>query len=273
MEEDNFYGQSSIDLSEIKSRMQKTETLIGSLTEIQQFVESGLNKFSSSMTKNMGDDTFKIEVRDPRLTHGMKSEVIARATFDPLRGRGALDLDVIDLGHPLVRNLIELVKEMTFTSMDTYGRTSAIKTSSAKVVSAVYTFLARYAIIKSEPISIVEELLTVGTKIHSGELLGDDEVRSLQNSKPFPDERTHEEIKQDLHLALERKEIEKILWEKAHQRCDTLRIERNSVKKSLMGSVESGEHDWLKGFDVITPASVDLLCVTLYYPIPGGSGK
>ena len=268
MKDDNFYGQSSIDLSEVKSRMQETETIIGSSKEIQQFVKSGLNKFSSSITKNTGDNTFKIEIRDSRLTQGMDREVINRATFNPLRGHDDPDLDVIDLGHPLVRNLIELVKEMTFTSTDTYGRTAAIKTSSAKTVSGVYTFLARYTI-HTEPVSIVEELLNVGINVYSGEQLEDEDVNLLMKSEPLPDERTIGEISNDLHLALERDELEGILWNKTQDRCDELIVERRRVKESLIESGESGERDWLRGFDDITPTSIDLLCVTIYYPKPG----
>jgi len=158
------------------------------------------------------------------------------------------------------------VKEMTFTSNDTYGRTAVIKTSEAKAVSAVYTFLARYTI-HTEPISIMEELLTVGARIHSGELLGDEDVRALIASEPLPDGRTMEEMSHDLHLALERYDINKILSQKAQNRCDQLILERTRVKENLL---ESGEHEWLEYFEKIDHASVDLLCVTLYYPKPGG---
>jgi SNF2 family DNA or RNA helicase len=266
MKEDNFYGQSAIDLSEVKSRMKETETLIGSSKQIQHFVESGLNKFYSSMNENQRDNTFKIEIYDSRLSQGLDYDTIPRATFDPLRGRDDPDLEVIDLGHPLVRNLIELIKEKTFTSDDTYGRTAVIKTSRAKVVSAIYTFLARYTI-HTEPISIVEELLTVGVNNYSQELFKDEEVKALLESEPLPNERTIEEIRQDLHLALERKDIDEFLSQKTRNRCDQLILERNRVKESLL---ESGEHEWLEGFDNITPASHDLLCVTLYYPGLGG---
>ena len=69
-------------------------------------------------------------------------------------------------------------------------------------------------------------------------------------------------------MALERADIERLLWERAQKRCDELSLERTTVKENLL---ESGEHEWLEGFDKITPTSVDLLCVTLYYPIPGGN--
>lgn len=117
--------------------------------QIQHFVESGLNKFYSSMTGNQRDNTFKIEIHDSRLNQG-------------------LDYDT---------------------------------------------------------------------------------------------------IRQDLHLALERKDIDEFISQKTRNRCDQLILERNRVKKSLL---ESGEHEWLEGFDNITPASHDLLCITLYYPGWGG---
>ena len=91
---------------------------MGSSEQIRRFVESGLNKLHSLITENQGDNTFKIEIHDSRLSQGLDCEIIDRATFDPLRGRDDPELEVIDLGHPLVRNLIELIKEMTFTSND-----------------------------------------------------------------------------------------------------------------------------------------------------------
>lgn len=269
MKEDTFYGQSSIDLSEIKSRMKETETIIGSSEEIQRFIKSGLNKFSSAMTENPRDKTFKIEIRNSRLMQGLDHNIIPRATFDPFRGHGDPDLEVIDLGHPLIRNLIELVKDLTFTSDNIYGRTAAIKASSAKVVTAVYTFLTRYTI-HTEPVSIVEELLTMGVNIYSRELLADEDIRSLLESEPLPNERTIEEIRQDLHLALERNDVDELISQKVQSRCDQLISERTRVKESLL---ESGEHEWLEGFDRITPASSDLLCVTLYYPGLGGGSQ
>ena len=107
----------------------------------------------------------------------------------------------------------------------------------------------------------------MGVNIYSQEILSDEDIRSLLESEPLPNERTIEEIRQDLHLALERNDIDELLSHKTHNRCDQFILERTRVKENLL---ESGEHEWLEGFNSITPVSSDLLCVTLYYPGLGG---
>lgn len=265
MKNDNFYGQSSIDLSEVQKRLTETENLIGSREEIQNFVKSGLNKFGCRMSGNV-DGTFRIEVLDARLAQGLDRAVIPRATFDPLRGRDDPELEVIDLGHRLVRNLIELVKELTFSSKDTYGRTACLATHAADKVSAVYTFLVRYAV-HTKPVSIIEELLKIGLELHDERRLSKQELDALSSGKPVPMARTEDEMRQDLGLALSKPSLNSEMRARAEERCGELMVERQKVKKSLE---ERGEKEWLEGIDRLSVASVDLLTVTVYYPALGG---
>lgn len=266
MSNDNFYGQTDVDVSEVQRRMQKTESLIGSQKEIQQFVRSGLNKFGCSIKENV-DGTFAINISDKCLLHGLEKSVIPRATFDPLRAMNDPDLDIIALGHPLVRNLIEQTKELTFSSSETYGRTVCIKTELAKRISAVYTFLARYTI-HTKPVSIVEELLNVGLEIFTENRLGREEIDSLLKAVPLPNDRTEGEMKEDLKVAINKSGLDDLILQRANERCTELVIERKQIKESLD---KQAEKEWLKGVDVISVASVDLLTVSLYYPALGGS--
>ncbi|MCJ7430180.1 DEAD/DEAH box helicase [Candidatus Bathyarchaeota archaeon] len=268
MKNDNFYGQSSIDLSEVQKRLTETENLIGSKEQIQNFVKSGLNRFGCRITGS-DDDTFRIEVLDSRLSQGLEKNVLQSATFDPLRGRDDPELEVIDLGHRLVRNLIDLVKQLTFSSKesDIYGRTACIATRNATKVSAVYTFLARYAV-HTDPVSIVEELLRVGFEVHGGDIFSQADVNALSCSIPVVHTRTEAEMKEDLSAALSKLNLETALRKRAEERCAELAIERGQVKKSLEGR---GEQQWLEGIDNLSVASVDLLCVTVYYPALGGN--
>lgn len=265
MKNDNFYGQSSIDLSEVQKRLTETEDLIGSRNEIQNFVKSGLNKFGCRMTDN-ADSTFRIEILDGRLAQGLDKTIIPRATFDPLRGRDDPELDVIDLGHRLVRNLIEMVKELTFSSKETYGRTACIATKSATKVTSIYTFLARYAVY-TKPVSIVEELLKIGLDVHEDRKLAQPEVDALSHAAPTSQSRTGQEMCEDLTIALSKSHLEEEMRKKAEERCAELAVERQKVKKSLE---DRGEKEWLEGIDKLSVASVDLLCVTVYYPMSEG---
>lgn len=268
MKNDNFYGQSSIDLSEVKKRLSETENLIGSSNQIQDFVRSGLKRFGCRLATNV-DGTFRVEVLDSRLSQGLEKTVLPRATFDPLRGRDDPDLEVIDLGHKLVRNLIELVKQLTFSPKETdiYGRTACLATNAASSVSAVYTFLARYAV-HTEPVSIVEELLSVGFEVHGEGKLPPAEVEVLTHSIPTDNRRTLDEMHEDLITALSKSKLQDALKLRAQERCAELAIEREKMKKSLQNQ---GEQQWLQGIDDLSVASVDLLCVTVYYPSLGGT--
>ncbi|MDG6995557.1 MAG: DEAD/DEAH box helicase [Nitrososphaerota archaeon] len=107
MEDENFYGQTQIDLSEVKKRQDKTESMVGSRTEIEKFVKSGLNRFGCEISENQ-DGTYAINIRDDRLLSGLESSKITRASFDVLRSRGDTDVDIIDLGHPLVRDTVAI---------------------------------------------------------------------------------------------------------------------------------------------------------------------
>lgn len=263
MKDETFYGQSAIDISEVKAKMKETETIIGSSREIRLFVESCLNKFSSTMTLNQNDQTYRIEIHDPKLQRYLSgTKLIPRATFDPLRGKNNKELDVIDIGHPLVQSLIDMGKELTFTPGDIYGRTAVIQTPDVSVVTAVYTFLARYAI-QTTPVSIVEELLTTGINLHTGEILSQEIMEKTRTAKLAPTTRTPDEMKEDLHLALDRKDLDSILKKKTDERCGILRTDRRKIKETLM---QDGNHQWLEGFETVIPSSIDLLTVTMYYP-------
>jgi len=227
MKNDNFYGQSDIDMSQVQKRLGETENLIGSQAEIQRFVKSGLNKFGCRITENV-DGTFRIEVSDRRLFHGVDKTIVPRATFDPLRGRNDPDLDVVDLGYPLVRNLIELVKELTFASNETYGRTACVATDIVNRTSAVYTFLVRYAV-QTQPVSIVEELLNMGLHVHGKARLSQAEVDSLSKMLPSPHRRTEEEMNEDLEAALSKPRLPELMHERAEERCRELAAERQAL--------------------------------------------
>jgi superfamily II DNA or RNA helicase len=265
MEDENFYGQTQIDLSQVKKRQDETESLIGSKKEIEKFVKSGLNRFGCEVLENR-DGTYHINVRDERLLTQLESPDIQRASFDALRSRGDTDIDIIDLGHPLVRNLIELVKDSTFTSTDYYGRTASITSSVISKTTVVYSALCRYAV-KTAPISVMEELLHVGFELSSGRILSEEEIHALMDSKPLKDSRTQQEIREDLEVVLSGDRPQTLIHQRALERCNELVKERVAIKASL--EEKGGEKEWLAGIDMISVASVDLLCVTIYYPAVG----
>ena len=68
-------------------------------------------------------------------------EVIERATFDPEWALDDPDVTLLDVGHPLVRRLVEEVKQHAFRDATHYGRTAYLVTPDVKEVTAVFYLL------------------------------------------------------------------------------------------------------------------------------------
>jgi len=258
--EENFYGQTEIDLSEVRKRIRRTEELIGSKDQIKSFVVAGLRRFGCEVSENP-NGTYKIDIRDDRLLPGLKSRSIEMATFDPRVTDP--DIDVLGLGHPLVRNLIELIKQETFEP-EIYGRTACIGNARARNVCATYTFLVRYAV-NTEPRSIVEEIINIGLELFTDRVLPSEEVQSLLQAEPRVLNRTEEELKDDLRIALEKPNIQDLIDRRAEERRSLLSEERRKVREAL----EKRRAKWVEGIDELSVASKDLLAVTLHYPTLG----
>jgi hypothetical protein len=261
MRDENFFGQASIDLSEVEKRLKNAEHLIGNKEEISRFIESGIHKFGCKETHN-SDGTFNLEIKDNRLLKNNISSLIKKYTYDPLRGINEPELEVIDLGHPIVQNMISLVKEQAFTKDSNYCRTACVCVNSIEKITVMYTLLIRH-VAKTKPISIVEELAFVGVDLYGSAIIEDDEfLNQLRNDRRLPIRKSVEEMRHDLALALS-KDYDTILNVKAQKRCNRLIADRKQLKDEFG---DSNKTNWVNGIDELSVASVDLLCVTIYYP-------
>ena len=107
IQDEFFYGQSHISLDEVEQKMRATSDAIGTADEIKQFVLSGLNRLRCD-TRDNGDGTYRIILNHPDLRlPGLPTE-LERVTFEPQKDSS--DVIGLDLGHPLVRRLIEMTK-------------------------------------------------------------------------------------------------------------------------------------------------------------------
>jgi superfamily II DNA or RNA helicase len=164
---DSFYGQTYISRREIERRLEETAATVGSPEQIEAFVCSGLNRFGCSVTDNP-DGSWRIAVTHPALQTASVGDVIERATFDPEWALDDPDLTLLDVGHPLVRRLIEEVKQNAFREVEHYGRTAYVVTPDVDEVTALFHLLARY-VVNTKPTSIVEELLPVAVPVYGVE--------------------------------------------------------------------------------------------------------
>ena len=261
---DSFYGQTHISLPEIERRLQETAETIGSPQQIQDFVFSGLNRFGCRATKN-DDGSYRIAITDPNLQTASVGEVIERATFDPEVALDDPDLVGLDIGHPLVRRLIEEVKQNAFREAEHYGRTAYVVTQAVDEVTALIHILARY-VVNTDPISIIEELLPVAVPVYGGKPRWGEAARPLVEAEPAAETLPPADVLEDLELVLERRDLETLLKTAVDARLEELITERRKLKQQM--EAQGGQQlAWLQGIDDVSPASFDLLTVRLLYPV------
>ena len=292
---DSFYGQTHISLPEIERRLEETAATVGSPEEIQRFVFSGLNRFGCSVTENSDGSaklttsgSWRIAITHPALQTASVGDAIERATFDAEWALDDPDLALLDVGHPLVRRLIEEVKQNAFRESLSredrkhYGRTAYVVTPDVDEVTALFHLLARY-VVNTEPTSIVEELLPVAVPVYGGEwsvldgqhtAVSGAEAQQLLYVSPSPETRTEGEVQEVLQDALAIKGLERLLEDAVEARRQELVAERRSMKRPFDQAqdrqMEQREGtraaEWLQGIDDLSPGSYDLLTVMIMYP-------
>ncbi len=265
---DSFYGQTHIALPDIERRLRETEAALGSPMQIQHFVFSGLNRFGCGVEDN-GDGTVKIVLQNPVLQTAALGTVISRATFNAELGLEDPDVTVLDLGHPLVRRLIEVVKQRAFQGEDAlhYGRTSYKVTPDVDEVTAIFTLLARY-VVHTEPTSIIEELLPVALTVYSEQpsAFSLQQASAWLNAEATAETRLENEVKEALRDALDIPDLNKVLMQAVEARRAALVAERQAMRARLEAQENAQALACLHGIDDLAPGMFDVLTVTVLFP-------
>jgi hypothetical protein len=267
--DESFYGQTHISLPDIEERLEKTKRTIGSPEQIEQFVRSGLSRFGCRIEEN-DDGSYRIAVTDRRLQTASLDTVIERATFDPEWGLDDPEVTVLDLGHPLVRRLVDVVKQDTFDERDDhYGRTSYLVTPDTDEVVALVHLLARYAVQPSGDgvTSILEELVPVALPVYGGDPLPEDAVERLVEAGESAQIRTDDEVRDTLDDFYElHPDLEETLADAVADRRQQLIEERRSMQEQLAERPGNQATRWIQGIDQIAEGSFDVLTMTVHYP-------
>lgn len=271
IEAESFYGQSDVDLSDVRSRMKETEELIGTEEDFRTLVKNSLQSLGCSIRDNNDlDHTLRIDFSSSFLAVPGQDSVIEKATFDPKLALQNKDIVQLNAGHPVVRRAIELVRQSVFDGRNAgYGRTSALATSAINRVKLLYHFLARFTV-NTRPIGIIEEIIPLACDLTGSNPLDAKKIDALWHSKPEQLKRTKEEIVPHLQKAIETSIYTPALQERLQERLEAIKKERSELKKKFVDADEA----WLSGIEEVSLASSDLLSVTVYYPaIPGGTGR
>ena len=268
---DSFYGQSDVDLSEVRNRMKETDELIGTEEDFRRLVKNSLQSLGCSVQDNKDlDHTLRIDFSNSLLAVPGQDCVIERATFDPKLALQNKDIVQLNAGHPVVRRAIELVRQSVFDGRTAgYGRTAAIATSAINKVTSLYHFLARFTV-NTKPVGIIEEIIPLACDLTGANSLDANDIDALWRSKPEQLKRTKEEIIPHLKDAIDSSVYTQLLQKRLEERLKAIKQERTELKKKFVDADDA----WLDGIEDVSLASSDLLSVTVYYPaIPGGAGK
>ncbi|MBN1978380.1 MAG: DEAD/DEAH box helicase [Anaerolineae bacterium] len=272
---DSFYGQTHISLPEIEQRLEETAATVGSPEQIQAFVFSGLNRFGCSVTENGDrngrlDGSWRIAIINSALQTASTGEVIERATFDSEWALDDPDVTLLDVGHPLVRRLIEEVKQNAFRADGAgdaihYGRTAYVVTPDVDEVTALFHLLARY-VVNTAPVSIVEELLPVAAPVYGDNPLPAEATRRLLGVRPGSEIRTDVEAREALVDALGAEGLRILLENAVETRRQELVAERRGMREQMEQREGAQTAEWLGGIDDLSPGSFDLLTTTILFP-------
>lgn len=267
IKEDSFYGHTEVALPDVEERLQETWRTVGSPEQIQRFVLSGLDRFRCSVKTN-DDGTLRVVVSHPALQSSQTGGVIEKATFNPEKALGNPDTTCLDLGHPLVRRLLEQVKLSALKEEGFYGRTAKLTVEGIREVTAVLHLLVRY-VVNAEPVHIIEELTPLGLPLYAENLLTAEPLGVLLDSPPLPDTRTPQEVQEDLRRLMGREDLETIINGAVETRRKALVQERRTLQQQVLTAQGPDQAKWVKGLDDLSIGSCDLLTACLYYPSLG----
>jgi hypothetical protein len=210
----------------------------------------------------------RIQVNHPDLQMPGIGSQIPKATFDPRLGLDHPDVEVLDLGQPLVRRMLDMLKREAFEpdrdgaeGRIRYGRTAVTLTREVGEMTALYTLLVRYTT-QTQPPQILEDLLTTAIPLYGSQLLETDQARRLLDAQPAAGTVTWGEARDVLSDALQRPDLEMLLTQSIEQRRQTLEIERWRLRETLQRQA-----GWMQGADRLKISSWDLLSVKVLWPV------
>ena len=268
---DSFYGQSDVDLSEVRNRMKETEELIGTEEDFRTLVINSLKSLGCIVYYNKDiDHTLSIDLGSSLLAVPGQDSVIEKATFDPRLALQNKDIVQLNAGYPVVRRAIELVRQSVFDGKNAgYGRTAAIATLAVIRVTTLYHFLARFTV-NTKPVGLIEEIIPLACDLTGANSLEANDIDALWRSKPEQLKHTKEEILPHLKKAIDPLVYAQLLQKRLEERITAIKQERTELKKKFVDADDA----WLEGIEDVSLASSDLLSVTIYYPaIPGGVSR
>lgn len=265
IENESFYGSINIDLPEIDKRISETQAIVGSKADVEIFVKATC-AFFNCIFLDRKDGFQDIKINDPRLEFSKYGDKLSKITFDPEIGLTNPDAMVLEIGHPFVRRLIELVKSEFFGKNDIYGRNASFYSSQVDTVCFIYNVLVRYIVGIHEK-RVIEEMLSFGFDGFEQIELKGNLVNELKPSSTTLS-LSEKDFKDYMNDALSFPDFDNILEKKIEERKMKLILERQELYKKIIKETDEGdETTWIDDMIYLEKAGADLLTVTIVLPL------
>lgn len=260
---DGFYGQSHVRIRDVSERLREAHAKFGSPSQVQQFIRSSLGYFGSTL-QPQPDGTLRILIPNPRLRIPGVGEQ-TKAVMTPEEKTKHPDAIVLDVGHPLIRRLIAVVREHTFQDTNEGARTAAYHVKGASKSMLIGQGLLR-ATAKTTPSTLLEEIVVFGISVGiDGEHpLQKAEVVEMLESEPSPQVVDRAVALEDLQALFKSPVFQQTREAAKESAKQELFAYRHDRKAELLEVSE--DTTWLEGFDDIEEVGFDLHTLTLIMP-------
>jgi hypothetical protein len=265
IEKESFYDSIDISLPDIDKRIEETHRIIGSKEEVNLFVRSAMNYLKCKIDER-SDGFLSIHLSDKRLQFPIYGNVLEKVSFDPEDGLSYPDVRVLELGHPIIRRLIEIIKAEFFSISGAYGRNAAFFSENTESICFVYNALVRFTVGRTEK-RVIEELITFAVDSFDNSLLPEEKTAALVPAKTTQKANDTEVMDLIAKALNESLYLEKLNL-KIEERKNKLITERQELAKKIYRETKHDDDaKWVDEIVFIEKASQDLLTVTIVYPL------
>jgi len=253
IQDESFYGQADVRLPEVERALQETYKSVGAPDEIRGFVLSALARAGASVVDKLGR-TLRIDLRGTGLADLAER---VEATFDTRLAMDEPDLELLNIAHPIVRRLIEQVRDAAAGSQE--GRVAARGSREVQKATALLHVLARY-VTASDPPVVMEELIPVTFEPYN-EGLPTIEPYAILRAAAAPIPHTEVELREICAEALAAQHLPIRIDEQVERRRKRLEERQRSIRRLATA--------WSEGMDSVELASTDWLTLTVLIPANG----
>jgi len=262
--QESFYGEIDISLPEIDKRIKETQNIVGSKEEVEKFVISALKKFKCSL-ESIGPSFYKFVLNDPRLIVAKYGNSLEPVSFDPEVGLTHPDAIILEVGHPFVKRLINIVKAEFFEKEGAYGRTAYYYSEKVKSVVFLYNVLVRFTVGVTKK-RVIEELITFGIDYLSKKQIDSEafnQIMPTQTTEQLDEKHFRELLKAGLkdnfYTSIMNKSIE-------DKKLKLIQERQELAHKIIRETTSDDEAKWVKELQQIDLASLDVLSITVVMP-------